>query len=203
MNKLNFLKPDKNNLYVYVYTGSALLFVSIFDVFLSSFFNINVTSYLPGPVSLLLPLIIGLFGLHLIRIEFSGFKYLDLLNKNINTSNFNGALTLLIIFAIIMATPPSLSWFIFDANIAGDTKEACTGSGACWTYIKVWLRRFMYGMYPNELQWRINVSFILLIGLALVGYFSGEKLKKFLTLYYVIIYPIIAYILIYYLILGG
>ncbi len=203
MNKLNFLKPDKNNLYVYVYTGSALLFISIFDVFLSSFFNINVTSYFPGPVSLLLPLIIGLFGLHLIRIEFSGLKYLDLLNKNINTSNFNGALTLLIIFAIIMATPPSLSWFIFDANIAGDTKEACTGSGACWTYIKVWLRRFMYGMYPNELQWRINVSFILLIALAFVGYFAGQKLKKFLTLYYVIIYPIIAYILIYYLISGG
>ena len=203
MNKLNFLKPDKNNLYVYVYTGSVLLFISIFDVFLSSFFNINVTSYLPGPVSLLLPLIVGLFGLHLIRIEFSGLKYLDLLNKNINTSNFNGALTLLIIFAIIMATPPSLSWFIFDANIAGDTKEACTGSGACWTYIKVWLRRFMYGMYPNELQWRINVSFILLIALAFVGYFAGQKLKKFLTLYYVIIYPIIAYILIYYLISGG
>ena len=203
MNKLNFLKPDKSNLYIYVYTGSFLIFISIFDVFLSSFFKINLTGFLPGPISLFLPLIIGLIGLHLIRIEFSGLKYLDLLNKNINTTNFNGALTLLIIFIIILATPPSLSWFIFDANIAGDTKEACTGSGACWTYIKVWLRRFMYGMYPNELQWRINVSFILLIALAFVGYFAGEKLKKFLTLYYVIIYPIIAYILIYYLISGG
>ena len=203
MNKLNFFKPDKSNLYIYVYTGSFLIFISIFDVFLSSFFKINLTGFLPGPISLFLPLIIGLIGLHLIRIEFSGLKYLDLLNKNINTTNFNGALTLLIIFIIILATPPSLSWFIFDANIAGDTKEACTGSGACWTYIKVWLRRFMYGMYPNELQWRINVSFILLIALAFVGYFAGEKLKKFLTLYYVIIYPIIAYILIYYLISGG
>ena len=203
MNKLNFFKPDKSNLYIYVYTGSFLIFISIFDVFLSSFFKINLTGFLPGPISLFLPLIIGLIGLHLIRIEFSGLKYLDLLNKNINTTNFNGMLTLLIIFIIILATPPSLSWFIFDANIAGDTKEACTGSGACWTYIKVWLRRFMYGMYPNELQWRINVSFILLIALAFVGYFAGEKLKKFLTLYYVIIYPIIAYILIYYLISGG
>ena len=25
--------------------------------------------------------------------------------------------------------PPSLNWLIFDATIAGDTKEACTGSG--------------------------------------------------------------------------
>ena len=111
MNKLNFLKPDKNNLYVYVYTGSALLFISIFDVFLSSFFNINVTSYFPGPVSLLLPLIVGLLGLHLIRIEFSGLKYLDLLNKNINTSNFNGALTLLIIFAIQLSNLSFVSVF--------------------------------------------------------------------------------------------
>ena len=58
-------------------------------------------------------------------------------------------------------------------------------------------------MYPNDLQWRINLSFILLIALAFVGYFATEKLKKFLTLYYVVIYPIIAFILIYYLISGG
>tara|TARA_Y100001970_G_scaffold35838_1_gene44282 strand:+ start:181 stop:1452 length:1272 start_codon:yes stop_codon:yes gene_type:complete len=203
MNKLNFLKPDKNNLNIYLYTGSILIIISILDVFLSSFFKINATNFLPGTLSLFLPLLFGFIGLHLVRIEFSGIKYLDLLNKNINTNNFNALLTLLIIFMIILAVPPALSWFIFDANISGDTKDACTGTGACWTYIKVWFRRFMYGMYPNELQWRINVSFIILVALAFVGYFAGEKLKKFLTLYYVIIYPIIAYILIYYLISGG
>ena len=203
MKNINFLKPNKDNLQVFLYTGSILFFISLFDVFLSSFFNYNLTSFLPDILSFWLPLVFGLIGLHLLRIEFSGIKYLDLLNKNINTSNFNALLTLLIIFIIIKATPPSLSWFIFDANIAGDTKEACTGTGACWTYIKVWFRRFMYGMYPNELQWRINISFIFLVALAFGGYFAGEKLKKFLTLYYVIIYPIIAYILIYYLISGG
>mgnify|MGYP003310371335 CR=1 FL=1 len=127
----------------------------------------------------------------------------EILNKNINTNNFNAVLTLLILFSIIKALPPSLSWMILDANISGDSKDVCTGSGACWTYIKIWLRRFVYGMYPNDLQWRINISFILLIALAFVGYFATEKLKKFLTLYYVVIYPIIAFILIYYLISGG
>ena len=152
MKNINFLKPNKDNLQVFLYTGSILFFISLFDVFLSSFFNYNLTSFLPDILSFWLPLVFGLIGLHLLRIEFSGIKYLDLLNKNINTSNFNALLTLLIIFIIIKATPPSLSWFIFDANIAGDTKEACTGTGACWTYIKVWFRRFMYGMYPNELN---------------------------------------------------
>ena len=203
MNKLNFLKPDRQNLSTYLYIGSFLFFIAIFDVFLTSFFKTNITSFLPNILSFLLPLILGTIGLHLIRIEFSGIPKLDLINKNINTNHFNAILTLLIIFTIIKSTPPILSWFIIDANIAGDTKEACTGSGACWTYIKIWLRRFVYGMYPNDLQWRINISFILLIALAFVGYFATEKLKKFLTLYYVVIYPIIAFILIYYLISGG
>ena len=203
MNKLNFLKPNKQNLSTYLYIGSFLFFIAVFDVFLTSFFKMNITSFLPNILSFLLPLILGTIGLHLIRIEFSGIPKLDLINKNINTNHFNAILTLLIIFTIIKSTPPILSWFIIDANISGDTKEACTGTGACWTYIKIWLRRFVYGMYPNDLQWRINISFILLIALAFVGYFATEKLKKFLTLYYVVIYPIIAFILIYYLISGG
>ena len=117
--------------------------------------------------------------------------------------SFNAALTLLIIFVIFKAIPPSLSWMILDANISGDTKEACTGTGACWTYIKVWFRRFMYGMYPNEQHWRINTAFLLVIGLGTFGLFATEKMKKFLALYYVVIYPIIAFLIIYYLISGG
>ena len=203
MNKLNFLKPDRENLTTYIYSGSILFFIAVLDVSLGAFFETNITSFLPSFISFILPFILGVLGLHLIRIEFSGIKKLDLLNKKINTNHFNAILTILIIFAIIKSIPPILSWFIIDANIAGDTKEACTGSGACWVYIKIWLRRFIYGMYPNDLQWRINISFVLLIALAFVGYFASEKLKKFLTLYYVVIYPIIAFILIYYLISGG
>jgi general L-amino acid transport system permease protein len=187
MNKINFLKPDNQNLSIYLYSGSFLFFIAILDVFLSSFFGMNITSFLPNFVSFLFPLILGIIGLHLIRIEFSGIKNLDLLNKHINTNTFNAVLTLLIIFTVIKSIPPIMSWFIIDANIAGDTKEACTGSGACWTYIKIWLNRFIYGMYPNELQWRINISFILLIALAFVGLIPSEKIKKFLTLYYVVI----------------
>ena len=39
MNKLNFLQPDKNNLNTYLYTGVILVALSIFIVFLNSFFN--------------------------------------------------------------------------------------------------------------------------------------------------------------------
>ena len=186
-----------------LYLGLFLFLISFIDVFISSFFKHNLTSFLPGSISFFLPLILGVIGLYLIRADYSGIKWLDKLNKNINTSNFNALLTLLIIFLIIKSIPPSLSWMILDANISGDSKDACTGTGACWTYIKVWFKRFMYGMYPNELHWRINVAFVLVIVLGMVGLISTEKLKKYLPLYYVIIYPIIAFLIIYYLISGG
>ena len=203
MNNLNFLTPDKKNLYTYLYLGLFLISFSILDVFLNSFFKINLIFFLPSILSFILPLIIGFIGLHLIRIEYSGVKSLDILNKNINTNNFNAILSLIIIFVVIKSLPPLLSWFFIDANFSGDSKDACTGSGACWAYIKTWFNRFMYGMYPNAEQWRINLSFISLAFLGSVGFFASEKLKKYLTLYYVVIYPIIAFLFIFFFISGG
>ena len=136
---MKFVNINKNNFNNYLYSGVFLIFISFFDVFLNSFYSINATSFLPEFISFVLPLIIGFIGFYFIRVEHSGIKNLDIINKNINTNNFNAVLTLLIIFVIIKSLPPFLSWFIIDANIAGDTKEACTGSGACWTYIKIWL----------------------------------------------------------------
>ncbi|WP_440652472.1 amino acid ABC transporter permease [Candidatus Pelagibacter sp. HIMB1542] len=203
MSKINFLRPEKENLNTFLYLGSLLFFISVLDVFLNSFFNVNITSFLPTLLSFVIPLVIGFIGLHFIRIEHSGYKFLDSLNKNINTNSFNAVLSLLIIFVTIKATPPILSWFFVDASFAGDSKDVCSGTGACWTYIKVWFNRFMYGMYPNAEQWRINLSFISLALLGSVGYFATEKFKKYLTLYYVVIYPFIAFLFIFFFISGG
>ena len=101
MSKINFLKPDKSNLNTFLYLGSFLFFISILDVFLSSFFNLNLTGFLPNLLSFVLPFLLGFIGLYFVRIEFSGFKNLDLLNKHINTNNFNAVLSLLIIFIVI------------------------------------------------------------------------------------------------------
>ena len=95
MEKLNLLTPSKDKLYTYLYTGIVLFFISILDVFLNSFFNINLTSFLPSSISFILPLVLGIIGLHLIRIEYSGIKNLDLINKNINTNTFNAFLSLI------------------------------------------------------------------------------------------------------------
>ena len=48
MSKINFLKPDKSNLYTFLYLGSFLFFVSVLDVLLNSFFSLNLTGFLHG-----------------------------------------------------------------------------------------------------------------------------------------------------------
>jgi general L-amino acid transport system permease protein len=184
-------KPSKENIKTYVPIGLSFVSLSFLDVFVNAFFNFNLMSFLPSQLSYFLPLILGFIGFYLIRIEFSGVRSLDILNKNINSNNLNALLTLFTIFIIIKSIPPMLDWFILDANFVGNSKEDCTGDGACWVFIKVWFNRFMYGLYPDAEQWRINTAFLILFATVGVSFFVSEKLKKYFILFLLFIFPFV------------
>ncbi len=189
---MNYLfKPRRENLSTSLSIGIPLIALSFIDFFVNTFFSTNLTGFLPSTLSYFFPLIIGTLGLYFVRIEFSGIRLLDNFNKNVNSSTFNAFLTLLIIFILFKYTPPLLNWFFFDADFAGSSKEDCTSGGACWVFIKVWFKRFMYGMYPNPEQWRINTAFIILFALVGSAFFVPQKYKKYIILFLLFIYPII------------
>ena len=183
------VKPSKENIKTYVPIGLFLVSLSFLDVFINAFFNFNLMGFLPSQLSYFLPLILGFIGFYLIRIEFSGVRSLDILNKNINSNNLNALLTLFTIFIIIKSIPPMLDWFILDANFVGNSKDDCTGDGACWVFIKVWFNRFMYGLYPDAEQWRINTAFLILFAIVGASFFVSEKLKKYFILFLVFVFP--------------
>jgi len=190
---LNFLgRPSRDKLNLLISIGAFFFVLGIIDVILNSFFEINITSVLPGWLSFFTPLIFSFIGLYYIRIEFSGNRILDNLNKNINSNWFNAILTLLIIFALIQNIPPLLNWLFFDANFVGETKEECTGSGACWIFIKTWFPRLIYGLYPNAEIWRINLTFLMLIALVISGFLVPPKIKKYIIIFLLFIFPFIA-----------
>ena len=103
---MNILKPSKQNIKTYLPAGIILILLSFLDVTMNSFFQINLVAFFPGIISYFFPLIIGFIGLYLIRLEFSGIRNLDILNKNINSNNFNAVLTLLTIFIIVKSISP-------------------------------------------------------------------------------------------------
>ena len=192
MNNFNILKPNKENLNTFISLGSFFIILSFLDILGSTFLEINITGFLPSGISYFSPLMIGFFGLYLIRIEYSGNRSLDKINKSLNSNNFNAILTLIITFVLIKYVPPMLNWFIFDADFAGSTKQDCTSGGACWVFVKVWIKRFMYGMYPDAEQWRINIAFLILFASIGLIFLLPQKFKKYIIIYLLFIYPIIA-----------
>jgi general L-amino acid transport system permease protein len=191
MNLIIF-KPNKENLQTNLVLGICLISIGFFDIFSSTFLQFNITSFLPSTISYLSPLLLSAIGLYFIRIEYSGNKILDKINKNLNSSNFNAILSLVVIFVLIKYLPPLLNWTFFEANFLGSTKEDCTGDGACWVFVKVWFNRFMYGMYPNAEKWRINISFLILISSIASIFILPQKYKKYIILFLLFIFPVIA-----------
>jgi len=189
---LNLLKPNKENLFTYIVLGMSLLTIGFIDIFTNTFLNFNITGFFPGIISYFSPLILGAFGLHFIRIEYSGNKTLDKINKNLNSNNINAILSLIVVFILIKYIPSLLNWLFFDANFLGNTKEDCTGDGACWVFVRVWFNRFMYGMYPDAEQWRINISFLVLLGSIGSIFILPSKFKKYIILFLLFIFPVIA-----------
>ena len=186
MKQINkFLKTNANK-NILIFIGLTLFSLGLTDVILSSFLSINLTN------SFLLPFFLAFIELYLMRFELTNFNLVNKLNKNLNIDFFNSILTILSLFFLLKIIPLLLDWFILDANFIGTTKEECTGSGACWIFINVWLKRFIYGLYPNDEIWRINLAFILLILTATFAIFSKPKLKKYIILFLLFIFPFIA-----------
>ena len=61
--------------------------------------------------------------------------------------------------------PPIIRWAFIDAVWTGDSREACIapGAGACWAFVEAKFGQFMYGRYPVDERWRVDLTAILLI----------------------------------------
>jgi general L-amino acid transport system permease protein len=94
-------------------------------------------------------------------------RALEWLRRNLFSSIGNTALTLVVLAVLALALPPLYHWAFADATMSGNSRAACTGDGACWTFIKVRLPTFFYGHYPDAERWRVHLALALLV---LFGY---------------------------------
>lgn len=117
--------------------------------------------------------------------------------RNLFSSWPNTLLTCAAFYLIYLTIPPLVKWAIIDADFAGNTREACSGDGACWVFIKVRFLQFMFGFYPPSEYWRAILAFVM-IG-ALVVYLLVEKAPKkgLVAALTILVYPVIAFFLFY------
>jgi general L-amino acid transport system permease protein len=119
------------------------------------------------------------------------------MRQNLFSNWINTLLTLFAIYLIWLVVPPLLSWAIFDANWVGTTRADCTKAGACWVFIEQRFGQFMYGYYPQELRWRVDLTVVLAIIGAAPLFIIATPRKAIYGLCFLVVYPIIAYFLLH------
>ena len=129
------------------------------------------------------------------------------LRMNLFSNWINSLISLFVLYILFQFIPWILNWTVFAAdfkyNFNGEeiiNREMCSrvldpeNGGACWAIIYVRFYQFMYGFYPREEVWRVNLSYIMLAVAIVPLLFDKFPFRKhFLKFTYV--FPIIAFFL--------
>lgn len=95
-----------------------------------------------------------------------------------------------------------IDWAIIRGVFTGENRDACvagqaTGAelGACWPYVWAKFHQFVYGFYPFDQRWRVNICFI--VGAAALATMLMPSLpyKKWNALFLLVIYPLMTFVL--------
>ncbi|MCC6469781.1 MAG: amino acid ABC transporter permease [Alphaproteobacteria bacterium] len=125
------------------------------------------------------------------------------LRENLFSSWQSTVLTLLAIWIIYLVIPPFIQWAFIDAIWTGNEAQDCKlpdGSrkdGACWIYIKAWIGGYMYGLYPYDLRWRIDLAAIAAVLMFAPLSIKNLPYKNVYGVAVVLLYPIVAYFMFY------
>ncbi|WP_323772340.1 amino acid ABC transporter permease [Antarctobacter sp.] len=113
-------------------------------------------------------------------------------------SVFMTLITVFTAYALIWMSWTLLNFAVFSATFsdpAGIKREACIeNAGACWPFVQAKWYQFMYGFYPREEVWRVNICFAMLaIGVAWLIFPLPHRSK--VAIFMLTGFPILCYVL--------
>jgi general L-amino acid transport system permease protein len=118
------------------------------------------------------------------------------MRKNLFSTWYNIVLTLVAAYLVITSAGPLLNWVILEATFTGESAADCNGEGACWLFISQRLNFFIYGFYPDALQWRVDIMFGLLAVAFLPQFIERFPRRKWFGIFGLTGLPLIGYVLI-------
>jgi general L-amino acid transport system permease protein len=112
----------------------------------------------------------------------------------------NSILTLLFGVLAVYAIYGFLKFTVFDATWTGVDREACLRkggqvAGACWPMISERLAYFVYGSYPIDQRWRVDIVFLLgAVGLVWVLWLNAPR-RDLGAVFFFVVFPVAAFFL--------
>lgn len=93
---------------------------------------------------------------------------------------------MVVLVAIVVNIVP---WALFNATWTGTSRADCATGGACWAFVHERWPQFIYGFYPEEERYRVNIVFATLaagIAALLVPAIPG---KRWIGSFMILVYP--------------
>lgn len=87
-------------------------------------------------------------------------RYARWLRQNLFNSPASVMVTGLILVMLAWALPAFWQWAVTDAQWRGQSSAECTAGGACWSFVTARMNQFIYGFYPDDQQWRVDLFFL-------------------------------------------
>ena len=123
------------------------------------------------------------------------------LRENLFSSPFNIVMTILIVLFLLWLVPDVLRFLFFDAVWTGSDRTACLYTadrqslGACWPFVYERFSYFIYGSYPIDDRWRVDIFFVMLaIGVTWMLWLNAPK-RNVGAVYFFIVLPIVSFFL--------
>lgn len=119
------------------------------------------------------------------------------IRENLFATPRDTVLSILTILLLIWMVPPIVDWAFISAVWTGEGREDCIvpGAGACWAFVEAKFGQFIYGRYPIEERWRVDLTGLLLIAGLVPIAIPSIPYKRENALYLLVVFPILAFIL--------
>ncbi|OBS09317.1 amino acid ABC transporter permease [Acidihalobacter prosperus] len=115
--------------------------------------------------------------------------------RNLFSSPLNSLLTVVALYLLYLSVPPVIEWAFIKASWVGSDRSACTAGGACWVFIEARFGQFIYGFYPPDQWWRVNLGALLLVAALIWLMLPRLPAKRWVGVFVLLIYPFLAFAL--------
>jgi len=119
------------------------------------------------------------------------------LRENLFSGLLNSALTIVFGTLVVLVAWRVFNFAIVDAVWSGADREACVGeaTGACWPMIAAKMPQWIYGFYPIDQRWRVNLCFLAFALGVIPMLIPSAPYKKWNALYLFLLFPLITLVL--------
>jgi general L-amino acid transport system permease protein len=119
------------------------------------------------------------------------------LRTNLFSNIFYSALTVILGVLVIWILWKLLNFVFIDAVWTGADREACLGEGigACWPMVTEKFPQWVYGFYPAEQRWRVNLCFLAFAIGVIPMLIPSLPYKGLTAIYLFLIFPLLTLIL--------